>query len=93
MEAALRKAISQTILDEMKNPTILMSSKDFEKLENELKEKITNFDAGNNPTFCGIPILKNDFTQNGYFVVFDNTNDDKIGNSNYSLTDFIATKC
>ena len=56
---------------EMKNPKILINTKHFEDFEKEIQAKVTNFKTGDNPTYEGIPIIKNDFVQPGNIFIYD----------------------
>lgn len=56
---------------EMKNPTILMNTTDFENFKKEVESKVTNFKVGLNPTYEGVPIKTSDIIEKGNLVVYD----------------------
>ena len=57
----------------MKNPTILMNDKDFEKLKKEIESKVSNFKVGENPTYNGIPIIVRNYLEEGHMLFYDNS--------------------
>ena len=56
---------------EMKNPTILMNTTDFENFKKEVESKVTNLKVGSNPTYEGFPIKTSDIIEKGNLVVYD----------------------
>jgi hypothetical protein len=56
---------------EMKHPTILMNSSDFDIFKNKVESKIQNFKVGEYPTYQNIPIKSRDFVKKGNIIVYD----------------------
>ena len=56
---------------EMKNPTILMNTKDLETFVKQVETKVNNFKVGSNPTYAGLPIKTNKIIRRGELIIYD----------------------
>lgn len=71
MDEKIQHQIRLQKIREMKNPTILMNTTDFENFKKEVESKVVNFKVGLNPTYDGIPIQTSDLIKVGNLVVYD----------------------
>lgn len=72
MDEKIRHQLKIKKVREMKNPTILMHTKDFEAYKTELESTIQNFKVGENPTYQGIPVKTTDRIDRGTIFIYDN---------------------
>jgi len=71
MEDKIRLQLKIKKVHEMKFPTILMSSNDFDSLKVEVKDRINDFEISDRPKYEGIPINVSDYLCDGMLVVYD----------------------
>jgi hypothetical protein len=56
---------------EMKNPTILMNTKDFETFIKQVEAQVNNFKVGTKPTYEGMPISSTEYIEQGNIIIYD----------------------
>jgi hypothetical protein len=71
MDERIRLRLRTKKVREMKNPTILMNSIDFENFIKELETKIPDFEAKKDLTYEGVPVKAGNFIARGNVVIYD----------------------
>jgi hypothetical protein len=56
---------------EMKNPTILMNTKDLETFIKQVEAQVNNFKVGTPPTYEGLPIIAIEHIEQGNIIIYD----------------------
>jgi hypothetical protein len=74
MEEKLIEELKKNKVREMKNPNILMNTKDLEIFLKEIEDKVSNFQPIENPDYMGVPIKARDYIQKGDLIIYDNVN-------------------
>jgi hypothetical protein len=73
MDEKIRHQLKIKKVREMKNPTILMNSNDFEIFKKEIELKAQDFKIGDNPIikYQGVPIKTSEILEKGDVIVYD----------------------
>ena len=74
MEDAIRNAIREKSVKEMRNPTILMNNKDLKTFIKQVEIQVCNFKVGKHPRYEGIPIVGGIHIEQGKFIIYDELN-------------------
>ncbi len=56
---------------EMKNPTILMNTKDLETFIKQVEAQVNNFKVGTPPTYERLPIIAREHIEQGNIIIYD----------------------